>query len=312
MKTVGIIGGAGFIGSHNTQKFLKEGYKIKVSVTDISKEEKYKHLKDLPNSENIEFVEMDVTNKSQLEGFLDGCSIVVHGGTPFQLDVKDPKTELFDPIVKGTENFLDLVQKTEGIEKVVFIASIASYNANFPMLLTDKTDEEPINENTPPFISDECHPYGQAKFIANQAVDKFIANNPNLDFEVVTVSPVFVTGNPMSQREDSTSAGMQFLFKNKIAPNPFVQALFDHDVPFAMVDVEDVAESIYKAATSNGFHGRNYILSSESYGVSDISLMLNKNEPAGSPKIVYSGNLAKKELGINFRPAVVPLNRYSD
>jgi len=27
MKTVGIIGGAGFIGSYNTQKFLSEGYK---------------------------------------------------------------------------------------------------------------------------------------------------------------------------------------------------------------------------------------------------------------------------------------------
>jgi dihydroflavonol-4-reductase len=44
MKTVGIIGGSGFIGSYNTQKFLNEGYKLKVSTTDISKKEKYEHL----------------------------------------------------------------------------------------------------------------------------------------------------------------------------------------------------------------------------------------------------------------------------
>jgi dihydroflavonol-4-reductase len=41
MKKVGIIGGAGFIGSYNTKKFLAEGYQVKVSATDISKKEKY-------------------------------------------------------------------------------------------------------------------------------------------------------------------------------------------------------------------------------------------------------------------------------
>ena len=55
MKTVGIIGGSGFIGSYNTKKFLTEGYKVKVSSTDISKEEKYSHLR-LPKSENLEIV----------------------------------------------------------------------------------------------------------------------------------------------------------------------------------------------------------------------------------------------------------------
>jgi dihydroflavonol-4-reductase len=44
MKTIGIIGGAGFIGSYNTQKFLNEGYKVKVSTTDISNKSKYEHL----------------------------------------------------------------------------------------------------------------------------------------------------------------------------------------------------------------------------------------------------------------------------
>ena len=39
MKTVGIIGGSGFIGSHTTKQFLKEGYNVKVSATDISKPE---------------------------------------------------------------------------------------------------------------------------------------------------------------------------------------------------------------------------------------------------------------------------------
>ena len=225
MKTAGIIGGSGFIGSYNTKKFLQEGYRVKASVTDISKSEKYEHLSQLPNSENLEVVELDVENKAQLEIFLEGCSLVVHGGTPFQLDVKDPKTELLEPTIRGTENFLELIQRTRSVEKVVFIASVASFNTNFPLLPPTKTEDDDISEDQPPFMSDESHPYAQAKFIANQTVEKFIADHPDLDIEITTVSPVGVMGKALSQREDSTSMGLQYLFKNKIAPNPFIQTI---------------------------------------------------------------------------------------
>lgn len=311
MKTVGIIGGAGYIGSYNTQKFLAEGFRVKVSTTDISKKEKYAHLQQLPHAENLEIVEMDVENKAQLESFLKGCHIVVHGGTPFQLEVPDVQKDLLDPTIKGTENFLELVQKTPGIEKVVFIASVAAMNTNFPLLPVGKAEGDSISEADTFYFSEESHPYAQAKFIANQAVDQFIADHPNIGFEITSVSPVGVMGMAMSAREDSTSMGVQFLFKNKIAPNPFIQMFYDQDVYWAVVDVADVAESVYKAATLKGLHGKNYLITSESYRVSDITLMLNKQPAAGKPAIVYQNDLAKTELGINFRPAQETLANYS-
>ncbi len=311
-QTVGIIGGSGFIGSYNTKKFLSKGYRVKASVTDLSKKEKYAHLHQLPNAENLEIVQLNVEHKSQLESFLKGCHIVVHGGTPFQLDVKDPKTELFDPTIKGTENFLEAIQQTPGVEKVIFIASVAAYNTNFPLLPDHKNQGDQIGEDDPPFMSEASHPYAQAKFIANQAVEKFINTHPNLSFEIVTVSPVGVMGKAMSERQDSTSVGLQFLFKNKIAPNPFIQMFYDNNIDFAIVDVADVAEGIYQAATTKGLHGKNYLLSSESYPVSDITLMLNQQAPQGNPKIIYRNDLAKKDLGISFKPAQVPLNNYSN
>jgi nucleoside-diphosphate-sugar epimerase len=311
MKKVGIIGGSGFIGSYNTQKFLDEGYNVRVSTTDISKKEKYEHLLSLKNAEHLEIVQLDVENKTELTDFLQGCKIVIHGGTPFQLDVKDPKTELFDPTIKGTENFLEVIQKTPGIEKVIFIASVAAYNTNFPLLPENKTEDDQINESDTPFMSEQSHPYGQAKFIANQTVNKFIADNPNLSFEITSVSPVGVMGKSLSSRQDSTSTGIQFLFKNKIAPNPFFQMFYDNDIYFALVDVADVSEAIYKAATTKNINGKNYLLSSESYRVSDITLMLNNQSPLGKSKIVYSNDLAKKDLELNFKPASVPLNSYS-
>mgnify|MGYP005840840689 CR=1 FL=1 len=311
MQTVGIIGGTGFIGSYVTKQFLENGYRVKVSATDISNTAKYAHLSGLPHAGNLELVPLDVQHLEQLKAFAAGCDIIVHGGTPFQLDVEDPQRDLLDPTIKGTENFLRVVSETPSVKKVVFIASVAAINTNFPQLPAGKVEGDTINEADPFYFSEENHPYAQAKFIANRVVDQFIADHPDLGFEITTVSPTGVMGMAMSAREDSTSMGIQFLFKNKIAPNPFIQMFYDLDVNWALVDVSDVGEATYKAAITNNIHGKNYLLSSESYRVSDISLMLNQQPPAGKPTVVYSNELAKKDLGMDFKPASVPLSQYA-
>src|SRR5215217_2654529 len=103
MKKIGIIGGAGFIGSHITRLFLEKGLSVKVSATDPSQKEKYQHLLQLVNADNVELVSLNVENKDALRGFVNGCDVVIHCGTPFKLAIQDPQTELFDPTVKGTK-----------------------------------------------------------------------------------------------------------------------------------------------------------------------------------------------------------------
>jgi len=302
MKKVGIIGGSGFIGSYITKAFLDNGYGVKVSATDITREDKYQHLMALNQAVNLYVSELSVEDKVALADFVSDCDIVIHGGTPFILDVKDPQTELFDPTIIGTENFLEAIKNTPGIEKVVFIASVAAWNTNFPMPAGGKSFTDTFDENDTKFTSPASHPYAQAKYIANQTVEKFIQDNPNLSFEISSVSPVFVSGKSMSNREDSTSTGLQFLIKNKIAPDDFIQALYDNNVAFAIVAVEDVAKAIYKTATTKGLHGKNYLLSSETYSISDMNLMLNQEDPKEKPAIIYKNDLAKKDLNMNFKP----------
>lgn len=161
MKTVGIIGGAGFIGSYVTRQFLENGFKVKVSALDISNKEKYAHLFALPNSENLELVPLDVQNSTQLEAFAEGCDILVHSGTPFQLEVEDPKRDLLDPTVKGTENFLRVVSETASVKKVVFVASVAAHNTDFPMPAPGFAPAHVYSEKDKPYCSPESHPYCQ-------------------------------------------------------------------------------------------------------------------------------------------------------
>jgi hypothetical protein len=312
MKKAGIIGGSGFIGSYITKTFLEHGYQVKVSTTDISREDKYEHLMTIKNSENLYISELDVTDKATLKDFVSDCDIVVHGGTPFKLDVEDPQTELFDPTIIGTENFLNIINTTPSIEKVVFIASVAGWNTNFPFPPDGKSFTDTIDENASRFISPKSHPYAQAKFIANKTVEKFIQDNPNTHFEISSVSPVAVMGKALSKREDSTSNGLQFLIKNKMAPNEFMKALYENDVPFALVDVEDVAHAIYKLATTTGLHGKDYLLSSETYKISDMHAMLNNKQPQEKPLNIYKNNLAKTDLGLEFKPIKITLNQYSN
>ena len=118
-------------------------------------------------------------------------------------------------------------------------------------------------------------------------------------------------GKSLSNREDSTSTELQFLFKNKIAPNPFVQMLYDTDAEMATVDVADVAEAVFKAATISALHGKNYLLSSESYTVSDMSLMLNRQGPKNKAKVIYENTMAANDLGMKFKPVRETLNNYS-
>ena len=310
MKKVGVIGGSGFIGSYITQAFLDNGYLVKVSATDIKREDKYQHLVTLNHSDNLHISELDVMDKAALQDFVFDCDIVIHGGTPFILDFQDAKNQLFEPTIKGTENFLEIIGKTPGIEKVVFIASVAAWNTNFPMPAGTKNFTDTFDENDTRFTSTESHPYAQAKFMANQVVEEFIKENPNLSFEISSVSPVMVLGKSMSDREDSTSSAIQYLIKNKIAPDDFFQALYDNDVPFAIVDVEDVAYATFKVATTFGLHGKDYLLTSETYKVSDISAMLNHQETNEKASIIYKNDLAKKDLGVSFRPVKETLNNY--
>lgn len=311
MKKVSIIGGAGFIGSYVTKVFLENGFEVKVSTTDISKEEKYRHLTEMEYAGHLYITELNVENKKQLQHFVQDCDIIIHAGTPFQLDVQDPKTELFDPTINGTKNFLETINHTPSVEKVVFLASVAAYNTNFPLPPDGKAATEAIDESSLKYLSKESHPYAQAKYLANQIVEEFINTHTGLHFEISSVSPVMVFGKSLSGRQDSTSTGLQYLFKNKTAPNDFIRFLFDSDALCAIVDVRDVAEAVYKTAVTKGLHGKNYLLGSESWRVSDAYLMLNRQDPQNQPVVVYKNNLAAVDLGMPFRPVKETLNYYS-
>jgi len=310
MKKTGIIGGAGFIGSYITKTFLEENFKVKASVTDLSKKEKYLHLKSLPNASGLEISGLNVLETDSIKGFATGCDILIHGGAPFRLNVKDPQKELFEPIVNGTEILLNTIKKIPTVEKVVILSCVNAYNTSFPLPADDKSPDHLYTEEDVPYMHENNHPYSQARFYADQTVREFIETNPEQSFEIVSLFPTFVIGKPLSDREDSTSVRIQNVLKNNPATDIFPGMLREKDAELAMVDVNEVAKAVFKAAVKDGLHDKNYFLNSESWEISDISRMLNNRKPAGKPSLTYSNNLASRILGMNFKPVNESLNKF--
>lgn len=67
--------------------------------------------------------------------------------------------------------------------------------------------------------------------------------------------------------------------------------------------------AVFQAATRSGLRGNNYLLSSESYRISDLSLMLNQQPPAAEAALVYGNTLATSDLALPFRPALETLQQ---
>lgn len=115
-KRILITGGAGFIGSHLADHFLKEGNEVVVLDNFISgSRENIKHLLDNPN---FELIEHDVS--LPLETFnlkLDKLSAILHFASPASPNPDSEVSYMSHPIETlmansvGTKNMLDLAQK---------------------------------------------------------------------------------------------------------------------------------------------------------------------------------------------------------
>ena len=68
-KRILITGAAGFLGSHLSDRFIREGYKVIAMDNLITGD--MKNIEHLMTNENFEFVLHDVTKFIEIEGSLD-------------------------------------------------------------------------------------------------------------------------------------------------------------------------------------------------------------------------------------------------
>jgi len=100
-----ITGGAGFIGSHLTERCLKQGWAVRV-LDDLSTgtEENLAHVKEWPA---FEFVHGSVLGRRLLEEVIEGCDLVFHLAAAVGVRlILDSPVRSISTNIHGTENVL--------------------------------------------------------------------------------------------------------------------------------------------------------------------------------------------------------------
>ncbi len=321
-KPVCVTGASGFIAAHIVRQLLVQGYSVRGTVRKSPKN--YPFLLGLPGaSERLELVEADLLSNGAYDRAIEGCDYVMHTASPYQINVKNPQTDLVDPAVNGTETVLESCLKSAGVKRVIFTSSIAA--------ITDEAESNKVftEQDWNTMSSLERNPYHYSKTLAERAAWDFIMRK-RPKFDLVAINPFMVIGPSLGP---SLNTSNQIIRDILMGVYPGIM-----DINWGFVDVQDVAKAHILAMETDTASGR-YLCSGEAMNMKTLIALLTSSGFAtySLPKINLSGkagtllmkalsftqprdtgvyirtNLGrtmrydnakiKRELGISFKPA---------
>ena len=263
-----LTGGTGYLGSRILKDLLKRDYKVRLTTRSVEKTNAIDWITELKMefSGQLSIHYGDLMDAESFIKVMEGARYVIHSASPFKIEgVKNAKSELIEPAVKGTQNVLDAVDRSTSVEKVVLTSSLAAIYGDAKDM--ELIDSDKFNENHWNISSSISHqPYSYSKVAAEKAAWKC---NEGKTWKLITINPGFILGPTISNRNDSTS--IKFIID-------MVNGKFKMGVPdlyFSVVDVRDVSIAHIKALESDNANGR-YICTNKTLHVLDISKGLKK------------------------------------
>ena len=115
-----VTGGAGFIGSHVVRELLDAGVTVRAPVRNPENAE---FLKELPGSEHLEIVQMDLMKQETVNAAVKDCDDVIHCAASLYVGAKDVKKEVVDPSVIGVKNLCSVMGN---VKRVIHTSSVAA------------------------------------------------------------------------------------------------------------------------------------------------------------------------------------------
>jgi nucleoside-diphosphate-sugar epimerase len=271
MKTVVVTGGTGYIGSWLVKYLLEDGYTVRITVRDLQKKYKYDFLEEIAikSKGKLEVFEADLLLDGSFDKAMEGAETLFHVASPFMLSVKDAQKQLVDPALKGTENVLTAVNKSDTITKVVLTSSVAAVHGdNVDMKEKNLEYFDESNWNSSSSLNHQ--PYSYSKTVAEQKAWE-IANSQDR-WQLLVINPSFVMGPALASTSDSES--LKFL-KDILSGKMSTGA---PDLMFGFVDVRDVAKAHVLADQNEKAEGRN-ILVERTMNVLEMAKIIAKAFP---------------------------------
>ncbi len=229
-----ITGGAGFIGSHIAELFLKKKKIKKVVIIDNLKDGNLKNIKSFKNNKKIQVHKCDILNKNKISKLFKKINVVIHLAAMSDIvpSIEDPINYLNTNIM-GTVNILECMRKNN-VNKIIYAASSSCYG--IPKKI-------PTDENSP---IDTRYPYAFSKYVG-ELVIKHWSKVYNIKYVSLRLFNVYGT---RSRTHGSYGAALGVFLKQKINKKPFT-IVGNGRQKRDFVHVSDVSDVFYKCLDKN-------------------------------------------------------------
>lgn len=223
-KTILVIGGAGFIGSHVVAELLQSDVG-KVIIYDNFARGRWENLKEALADDRCSIFEKggDIRDTDVLNDAVAGADGVIHLAAMWLLHCKDYPRTAFDVNIQGTFNVLEACVRNE-VERLVYSSSASVYGdaTEVPM-----TEDHPFNNR---------NFYGATK-IAGEAMCRAFSDRYGLSYVGLRYMNVY------GPHQDQTAAytGVIPIMLNKIDAHEVPTINGDGSQAYDFVSVQDVA-----------------------------------------------------------------------
>ncbi len=228
-----VTGANGHLGNNLVRLLLSKGVRVRATVRNINDQAPFDGL-------DCEVVQADITDIESLKKAFKGVANLYAVGANFNLWAKNPKVEIYDNNVKGTQNVFDSAKEC-GIQNIIYVSSVASLD--FTKL--------PANVDNG-YNKDRRNWYYNSK---NDSDKLAIELGKRYGIRTVLILPSAMIGSQAFKLSYSNKLVFQIL--NGEIP-------VDTNITLNWIDVKDVAFGAH-SAMQRGKDGERYILSNEQH-----------------------------------------------
>src|SRR5580692_8607018 len=259
--TVLVTGGSGYIGGWCVIGLLQQGYNVRATIRDLSREAGVRaNLAKVADPGNrLSFYAANLTSDDGWDAATEGCDYVLHVASP--LGVAEPKdpNELIVPARDGAKRAINAAIKA-GVKRIVMTSSVAA---------TSKTDAGRDSLSDETVWTDPSAPgvsaYSQSKTIAERAAWDLIAASGG-STTLATVNPALVLGPVLSGDYSESVQVVERLMSGRVPGLP--------RIGFNIVDARDVADLHIRAMTAPEAAGQRFIAANQFAWMADIAAIL--------------------------------------
>ena len=287
MKSI-ITGGAGFIGSHLSEKLISLGHKVVVVDNFVvGKKKNIKIIKD-----KIEIVNKDIRNYDSIKDLFKNVDYVFHLAALADIvpSIENPD-DYFSTNVQGTYNVLKASVENK-VKRFIYSASSSCYGI-------PKKYPTPENEKISPL-----YPYALTKRMGEELVVHFSKvyklNTTSLRF--------FNVYGPRARTSGTYGAVFGVFLAQKIAKKPFT-IVGNGNQRRDFTYVSDIVDAIIKTSKSKNLSGKIYnVGSGKTVSINRIAKLLGGKKifipkRPGAPDVTFANiKMIKKE--VNWKPKI--------